>query len=364
MRQPLIAAVMLVYVVGSSMVSVVSGQDTGANAKKAFEDAKGQHQSEVRRLALDAIGEIMPSLIRFTERQDFENLDKYIKMLALFSKSVDYPARLLPSPSIAAKFAGKRKDSARRVYEAYKTAGGIALDQPSNDAMLVELQLEIKKFIEQERMLQSLVDGTEALPEAPVMAEVGDKVAKAEPEARVPNELETDEKGGKGTLKIFKAYEELAKDINQVLEKQETSVLRQKAFVESKKRIATFWKNKQLAFDCEVVDLAGGEGRYYLVFKYITDSDEDASLLTRLKSAVYIPSLDLKVEDVKPGKRFTINYTVSPSFEIPDDDTLISLSTWRRNRSQVELSEPGLGSSEISIGFNLQILRVNVVWQK
>jgi hypothetical protein len=364
MRQPFVAAVMLVYVVVSSMASVVFGQDTAANAKKAFEDAKSQHQSEVRRLALDAIGEIMPSLTRFTERQDFENLDKYIKMLALFSKSEFYPTRLLPSPSVAAKFAGKRKDSARRVYEAYKTAGGIALDQPSNDALLVELQLEIKKFIEQERMLQSVAENDVNEPEVHDlgMAEENAPEAKSESEANAPKDELEDEKGEKSTWKIFKAYEELAEEINKELDQQETSVLLGKAFVNSQKRLANFWKNKQLTFDCEVVDLSEYGRGYNLSFSYDGYSNESATLPTNLTTTVFLQTLERKVEEVKPGKKFTMVVTVSPSFD-GRSNSLVDMTTRTGLDGFPRDFYFGLNSSK-NIGFTLNMQRVNIIWKK
>jgi hypothetical protein len=368
MRQPFMATVMLAYVVVSSMTSVVSGQDAAANARKAFEDAKCQHQSEVRRLALDAIGEIMPSLTRFTERQDFENLDKYIKMLALFSKSEFFPARLLPSPSVAAKFAGKRKDSARRVYEAYKTAGGISLDQPSNEPILVELQLEIKEFIEQERMLQSLEENAVRIPEELAMTEANAPGGRSGPKAKAPEDEQGDGKGVKGTLEIFKAFEELAVDISKELELQETSVLRQKAYSNSQKRIANFWKNKQLTFDCEVVDLSEMGRGYNLSFSYDSDSKEAENFPANLKTSVYLQNLDLKVEDVKPGRRFTMIVTVASSFRGDIGNNLVTLNTNldTKNGPRPNIADlaPGPFDPRMGIEFALEIQRVSIVWKK
>lgn len=352
MRQSLIAAVTLVYIAISSAVSFVAAQETVV-ARRAFEDSKSQHQSEVRRLALDAIGQIMPSLTRFAERQDSENLNKYIKMLALFSKSVDYPARLIPSPSVAKQFSNKRKESARKVYEAYKAAGGIPLDQPSNDPRLVELQSEIKKFIEQERMLQSLVDSPEVTSESPDMAEAEVPPAKAEQDDRVPKNETSNEKGAKATFEIFKAYEELAEEINQELIKQKTSVLRQKALDNAQKRISDFWNNKQLSFDCEVVDLASTGKGYELTFQYVGDSDEQVLLPNKLTTKVYVQSLDIKIEEVQPGREFTLNVSVSPEF----------YASYVRETTLVSLPFPSIAGQTQHL-YNLEIRRINISWQK
>lgn len=363
MRQSLIAAVTLVYIAISSAVSFVAAQETVV-ARRAFEDSKSQHQSEVRRLALDAIGQIMPSLTRFAERQDSENLNKYIKMLALFSKSVDYPARLIPSPSVAEQFSNKRKESARKVYDAYKAAGGIPLAEPSNDPRLVELQSEIKKFIEQERMLQSLAenDGTALEGLDPGMDEENDARAQLEPEANAPKDDPTDEKDVKGTWTIFKAYGELAEEICSEIDEQGTSVLRGKALANSQKRLINFWKNKQLTFECEVVDLSENGRGYALSFSYDGDSDEAATLPTNLITEVYLQALDLKVEDVKPGKRFTMVVTVSASLDgFSDRSTLVTLNT----RTGLQGYPPGINfqrDQRKDIGFHLRIQRFSIIW--
>lgn len=317
------------------------------------ENAKAEHYSEVRRLALVAISEIMPSLARFAHRQDLENSNKYSKMLELFSKSQSYPARLIPSPSVALDFANKRKESAKKVYDVYKSVGGIPLDQPSDDSALLLLQDEMKKFIEQERMLQSL-DELAIPAEEPGMAkaDVSDNKAEADAEAQ-----KMEQAGGKSienTFKVFEAFEELADDISQELSEQETSVLLQKSLANGQKRLANFWRNRQLVFDCEVVDLSKSYEGYTLKFSLVGDSDRLALLpLINTTEKINLKTIDLKIEDVKPGKKFKLIVSVSSSLD--------------RNRNGGSLQT--LGGLQVSapnedILFFLNIQRAAVVWEK
>jgi hypothetical protein len=291
-------------------------QDKQVDLRKTIEDARIKHQSEVRRLALNAISQIIPSFARFTERQDHENSVKYGKMLEAFSKSQNYPAKLLPSASIAKEFSAQRRESAKKVYDTYKSAGGVPIDQQTPDPILKELQADMKIFIEQERSLQiqendkfSPVADSENNQQTDLDLLISDETNQTKKEDSIKNSV-------RSTYRLFEAFEDLSAEVSQELSEQETTILREKTFTAAKKRIASFWRNKSIAFDCEVIDLSKAGTGYNLRFNILDESGEKITLQIKyLLSSIDLQDIKQAEKNITPGKRFTLLATVTSSLD-------------------------------------------------
>jgi hypothetical protein len=332
--------------------SVAIAQNSRSSAIEVFEKAKIEHELEIRKLALEAISKSMPSINRFAQKQDNANAQKFCKMLEAFAASGNYPAHLIPLPTVAAEFIEKRRASAERVQDAYNDLEDSAKQEVRNDIDLEKMQQEMDNFIENEKELQSLkptatnpkqradrnkndLSTTERLPES--------KDGAKEAQKKLPED----------TDKVFKAYAELADKIREELTNQETTALLQKAQQNARRRISDFWRNQQLTFLCEVADLSGTSANnlYELEFHLIEKENQISQLpISRLFSRVQIETPESKLEEIKPGRRFRLRVNVDSSFDrsIVDKEKIVSF---------LQVNSP-----KVKIDFYLYVTSVSIEW--
>jgi hypothetical protein len=329
-------------------------QSSKNTAIENLEKAKIEHELEVRKLALEAISKVMPSINRLTQKQDNANVQKCCKMIESFAASGSYPAYMIPLPSIASEFIEKRRASAERVLDAYKELKVSGKQEFRNELEIENLEQEMLKFIDNEKECQS---------QKPVNVNQAEKTDGVTSDTDLTDDLYESKDGENGlkikkysaeTDKIFEAYEKLAKKIEKELADQETTALLQKARQNANRQLANFWRNKQLSFLCEVDDLsATGEANYhFLSFSYIEKSDRPIVIpLSSLTNKIVIPVSSSKLGDYKPGRRFRLIVNVISSFDPRDEDP--------QPLGYIEKK-----SSKENIQFSLYITRLNIEWVK
>jgi hypothetical protein len=275
-------------------------------------------------------------------------------MLEAFAASGNYPAHLIPLPTVASEFIDKRRASAERVQDAFQELENNINEEVGIQVDIAELREEMLKFVENEKELQS--PKPIATNPKPKEDSSEDEINPSpdSPDVRDGTNESKINKNSDETIKVFEAYEELANKITEQLNNQETTALLQKARINGVRQLANFWRNKQLSFLCEVVDLSEtNEGNlYFLRFRLIEDSDLlKVQPISNFTNRIEIQVPASRLGAITPGKRFRLSVNVASSLDPINDELQV-------------LGSVDIGSSKANINFRLYMTRINIDWIK